>query len=102
MLVISGNILAIVIYPAMLLVGLAQTQPAGAVITWKEGDATKLNLPDKYFDLVFCQQGFQFFPNRLASAKEARRVLREEGRAIISVWQALERQIGRASCRERG
>ena len=89
----SGQILAVDINPAMLQVGRAQPQPqpAGAVITWQEGDATKLNLPDKDFDLVLCQQGFQFFPNRLASAKEARRVLREEGRAIISVWQALER-----------
>src|SRR5690625_4753497 len=113
----SGLILAVDIHPAMLQVRRAHPQPAGAVVTWQAGDATKLILPDKDFDLVLCQQGFQFFPNRLASAKEARRVLREEGRAIISVWQALERhplhealftavahhlnvsvKIGRASC----
>ncbi|CAM5208445.1 methyltransferase domain-containing protein [Oligella ureolytica] len=86
----SGQILAVDINPASQ-VGRAQPLPqrSGAVITWQEGDATKLNLPDKDLDLVLCQQGFQFFPNRLASAREVRRVLREEGRAIISVWQAL-------------
>lgn len=87
----SGQILALDINPAMLEVGRAQPKPEGAVIMWQEGDATKLDLLDKDFDLVLCQQGFQFFPHRLASAKEVRRVLREEGRAIISVWQALER-----------
>src|SRR5690625_6843127 len=89
----SGQTLAVDINPAMLQVGRAQPQPqpAGAVITWQEGDATKLNLPDKDFDLVLCQQGFQFFPNRLPSAREARRVLREEGRGMLSVWQAVER-----------
>src|SRR5690625_4143130 len=72
----SGQILAVDINPAMPEVGRAQPKPDGAVITWQEGDASNLSLPDKDFDLALCQQGCQFFPHRPASAWDVRRVLR--------------------------
>ena len=65
--------------------------PAGATIAWLEGNAISLDLPDDAFDLVLCQQGLQFFPDRAASVREMRRVLTDGGRVAISVWQALHR-----------
>ena len=49
--------------------------------------AEKLDCPDNSFDNVVCQQGFQFFADRTASAKEIHRVLRDGGVAILSVWR---------------
>ncbi len=43
------------------------------------------------FDVVFCQHGLQFFPDRLAALKEMYRVLIPNGRIAVSVWRALDR-----------
>jgi SAM-dependent methyltransferase len=60
---------------------------AGAPITWIEGSATAMALPDGAFDVVFCQQGLQFFPDRPAALREMRRVLVPGGRLVLSVWR---------------
>lgn len=86
----SGEVLAVDINAEMLDVGRMQTIPVGASIVWQQGNATRLEIPDNTFDLVVCQQGLQFFPDRAASVREMRRVLRESGRAVISVWQGLD------------
>jgi ubiquinone/menaquinone biosynthesis C-methylase UbiE len=49
--------------------------------------AESIEAPDKSFDYVVCQQGFQFFSDRNASAAEIRRVLRDGGAAVLSVWR---------------
>jgi SAM-dependent methyltransferase len=41
--------------------------------------------------LATCQQGLQFFPDRLAGTRELRRVIRDGGRAVVAVWQGLDR-----------
>lgn len=87
----EGRVVAVDINPAMLAVGRAMPAPAGATIEWLEGDAVKLELPDATFDLVLCQQGLQFFPDRAAALREMRRVLAPDGRVAISVWQTLDR-----------
>ena len=60
-------------------------------LAWLEGNAVDLDLPDATFDLVLCQQGLQFFANRVAAAREMRRVLMPKGRVAIGVWQTLAR-----------
>jgi len=40
-----------------------------------EGNGQALPFPDGSFDLVLCQQGLQFFPDRLLGLREMRRVL---------------------------
>jgi ubiquinone/menaquinone biosynthesis C-methylase UbiE len=87
----QGRVVAVDINPAMLAVGRAMSPPAGAAIEWLEGNAIDLDLPDAAFDLVLCQQGLQFFPDRVGAAREMRRVLMPEGRVAISVWQTLAR-----------
>jgi ubiquinone/menaquinone biosynthesis C-methylase UbiE len=87
----EGKVVALDINPEMLAVGRALPAPAGATIEWREGDAVALALPAGEFDLVLCQQGLQFFSDRAASLREIRRVLADGGRAVLSVWQALQR-----------
>ena len=66
--------------------------PEGAPVEWREGEATALDLPDSSFDLVICQQGLQFFPDRAAAASEVLRVLAPDGRFAAAVWQGIDRQ----------
>src|SRR3546814_8160916 len=74
----------------MLAVGRALPAPAGPPIEWREGDAMNLDLPNQAFDLVLCQQGLPFFPDRPAALREIRRVLGPKGRTVVSVWQDLD------------
>jgi SAM-dependent methyltransferase len=63
---------------------------ASAPIDYLECPADALSVPDDAFDLVTCQQGLQFFPNRSAALGEMRRALRPRGRLGIAVWCAIE------------
>ncbi len=57
---------------------------------WEQADACSLPYPDGSFDLVVCQFGVMFFPDRPAAFAEARRVLRPEGRLLFSTWDAVD------------
>src|SRR6266545_3885805 len=56
--------------------------PGAAPIIWIEGSALAMHLPDAVFDVVLCQQGVQFFPDRPAALREMRRVLVPGGRVL--------------------
>jgi ubiquinone/menaquinone biosynthesis C-methylase UbiE len=49
-------------------------------------DATHLTLPSNTFDVVVCQFGWMFFPDKVVAAREAWRVLKPDGRLVFSVW----------------
>ncbi|MBB4224111.1 class I SAM-dependent methyltransferase [Variovorax guangxiensis] len=59
-------------------------------IEWQQADALKLPFEDASFDVVFCQFGAMFFPDRTAGYAEARRVLRPGGRFVFTVWDRIE------------
>lgn len=60
-------------------------------IDWREGNAMALPLaPGETFDVVLCQQGLQFMPDRAAAAREIRRALGPGGRAAVAVWRPHE------------
>jgi len=61
-----------------------------STIDWRVGDAAALPFEDDLFDVVLCQQGVQFFPNRLGSLRQMRRVLRARGRLAFTVWSAID------------
>jgi ubiquinone/menaquinone biosynthesis C-methylase UbiE len=86
----GGKVVGLDINPAMLEIACKQFSNHCAEIDWREGQAEKLPLPAGTFDLVVCQQGLQFFKDRPAAAREMHRVLRENGRVGIEVWQSLD------------
>jgi SAM-dependent methyltransferase len=57
---------------------------------WRQADALVLPFDDAAFTSVVCQFGAMFFPDKVAGYREARRVLKPEGRFIFSVWGTLE------------
>ena len=59
-------------------------------VDWQQADATDLPFPDASFDLVACQFGAMFFPDKVRGFAEARRVLRPGGAFVFNVWDRLE------------
>jgi len=68
----------------------ASRQGADRRIAWRQADALALPFDDAAFDVVCCQFGAMFFPNRVAGYAEARRVLKAGGRFVFSVWDRIE------------
>ena len=58
---------------------------------WRAADAQELPFEDGTFDVVVCQFGAMFFPDRVGAFGEARRVLVEGGRLLVATWGALDR-----------
>ena len=58
-----------------------------ADITWLECDAAAMPLPDAAFDVVLCQQGLQFMPDKARAMAEMARVMKPDGRLALSVWK---------------
>lgn len=84
-----GSVTGVDISPGMLAVAAENAKEAGIDATWIEADATALPLPDDAFDVAFCQQALQFFPDRVAALKDLRRVLRPGSRAAFCVQREL-------------
>jgi ubiquinone/menaquinone biosynthesis C-methylase UbiE len=59
-------------------------------ITWKQADGLALPFDNQTFDIVACQFGVMFFPDRIAGYREARRVLKPNGRYLFNVWDAIQ------------
>ncbi|RUX48012.1 class I SAM-dependent methyltransferase [Mesorhizobium sp. M4A.F.Ca.ET.020.02.1.1] len=68
----------------------ASRQGADSRIQWRQADALALPFEDAAFDLVCCQFGAMFFPDRPAGYREARRVLKPGGRFLFNVWDRIE------------
>jgi SAM-dependent methyltransferase len=49
-----------------------------------------LPFPDRSFDIVVCQFGVMFFPDKQRAYRETLRVLKPGGRFLFSVWDRLE------------
>jgi SAM-dependent methyltransferase len=85
----AGSVVGADISPAML--GRAASEvaaPGAAPIEFVEGSADQLPLDDGRFDVVLCQQGLQFFPDKPAALGEMRRVTAPGGRLGLAVWAA--------------
>src|SRR5450432_2810928 len=86
----TGHVTALDINARMLAVGLSLPPVAGATIVWHEGSALALPFPVGTFEVVVCQLGLQFFPDRPTALREMRRVLSDAGRLGLSVYGRLE------------
>ena len=67
----------------------AARQPGDRRLTWKQADALALPFEDQSFDVVACQFGVMFFPDKVQGCKEARRVLKPGGRFLFNMWDKI-------------
>jgi len=86
--------------------------PTNVTVEWRQGDLSALPFPDNSFDVVLCQNGVQFVPDKSAALHDIHRVLAAGGRLAFTTWsevppanialsEALERHISAeaaASC----
>jgi SAM-dependent methyltransferase len=56
---------------------------------WRQADALALPFEDQTFDVVVCQFGAMFFPDKVKGYAEARRVLKPGGRFVFNVWDRI-------------
>jgi SAM-dependent methyltransferase len=83
-----ARVVGLDLMPGML--AFAREKSEGLDVEFVVGDATALPFEDDSFDVVTCQQGLQFFPDREGALREFRRVLAPDGRAVVSCWSELE------------
>src|SRR3954469_12403800 len=81
----SVHITATDLNVAMVDVGSAKVPSA----TWRQADAMQLPFDDASVDLVACQFGVMFFPDRPAAYAEVARVLRPGGHFLFNCWGPL-------------
>jgi ubiquinone/menaquinone biosynthesis C-methylase UbiE len=80
----AGAVAGLDVNPGMLAVARSAT-PGDATIDWYETSAEAMPLADASFDVVLCQMGLQFIPNKVQALKEIRRVLGPGGRAVLNL-----------------
>lgn len=59
-------------------------------VSFQPADAQNLSFPDASFDLVLCQFGVMFFPDKIRANQEARRVLRPGGHYLLVTFDQLD------------
>src|SRR5215212_7120769 len=68
----------------------ASRQSADTRIKWSKADALALPFGNAAFDLVLCQFGAMFFPDRSSAYRETKRVLKPGGHFLFNVWDRIE------------
>ncbi|MGV1838437.1 class I SAM-dependent methyltransferase [Rhizobium rhizogenes] len=71
----------------------ASRQGPDSRIQWYQADAMALPFEDAAFDLVCCQFGAMFFPDRVSAYREAKRVLKPGGHLLFNVWDRIEENV---------
>lgn len=69
----------------------ARKQMANAPhVIFRQANAQALPFDDAQFDVVLCQFGAMFFPDRAKAYREAKRVLKPGGTYLFNVWDRIE------------
>lgn len=100
----NGSVVGLDVNPGMLAVARSVTPP-DVSIEWHEASVEAMPFTDASFDVVLCQMGLQFMPNKDTALQEMRRVLTNGGRLILNMpgptpqlftimGEALKRHIG--------
>lgn len=71
----------------------ASQQGSDNRLEWRQADALALPFENATFDLVLCQFGAMFFPNRISGYREAKRVLKPGGHFLFNVWDRIEENV---------
>jgi SAM-dependent methyltransferase len=69
----------------------AATRVRSERVRFVHADAQALPFDDGSFDLVVCQFGAMFFPDRVRGHAEARRVLGDGGHYLLAIWDRIGR-----------
>ncbi|HEX3676355.1 MAG TPA: class I SAM-dependent methyltransferase [Sphingomicrobium sp.] len=85
----DAEIIATDLNPPMLEV--AGSRVRSERVRFVQADAQELPFERDSFDLVLCQFGSMFFPDKVRGHSEARRVLRDCGRYLVAIWDRIER-----------
>ena len=85
----EARLVATDLNPAMLEVA-AERLKSGNV-RFQAADAQDLPFEDQSFDLIVCQFGVMFFPDKVDANREAFRLLRPGGRYVLVIWDRLDR-----------
>src|SRR5258708_26550594 len=92
--VLSPDASYIVTHPNQPMLDYAKAkQDADSRIRWQKADAQALPFDDAAFDLVCCQFGAMFFPDRPSGYREAKRVLKPGGHFLFNVWDRIEENV---------
>ena len=87
---LEGRVVGADISPAMIAIATGKPRvPAGAAVEYVVSPAAPLAVPSEAFDVVTCQQGLQFFPDRRAAIAEMHRALKRGGRLVAAVWREI-------------
>ena len=84
----AAEIIATDLNPPML--EQAARRVSAANVHFRHADALDLPFEDRRFDLVVCQFGIMFFPDKVAGNAEARRVLAADGHYLLVIWDRVE------------
>lgn len=87
---LQGIVIGLDANPDMIDMARTAAEREQIAIEWKTSSAEQLPFPDEHFDLILCQFGLMFFTDKHAALKEMYRVLKKDGRVVLSVWQGLD------------
>src|SRR5512134_852432 len=90
----TGKVVGLDLNEGMLAVARACSAEEGTSIAWQQGDATALPFADAEFDVVLCQQGLQFVPDKARALAEMQRVVAPGGVIALAVFAAVNRFDG--------
>lgn len=88
------ELVGIDINSAMLDIAKNKSSIAKNSISWINADVKKIPFSDAYFNLMYCQQGIQYFKDKDEALREMYRVMNPNGVFIATVWSTIENCIG--------
>lgn len=68
----------------------ASSQGTSSKVEWQAADAMALPFDDNSFDVIVCQFGVMFFPDRIKAYRETQRILKPGGTFIFNTWDDIE------------
>lgn len=72
------------------MISFAKKKVTGENIEWMHTDMQEIPFEDSIFDLVICQFGVMFVPDKIKAFKEINRVLKPGGTFLFNTWDKLE------------
>ena len=86
----SGRVVGVDLNSEMLQVARNSTADTASPIEWIEADVSDIPLEGGTFHSAYCQQGLQFFPDKVAALRETFRLLVNGGVCTVVVAQSLD------------